>query len=1404
MIIGLYVIFAIVAAFTSKIIFGVFNKADVEPEQMPISPATVRKMHPVLASLTDAQLHQYTFNLTRFKELESLIVANSHTGEELLEYCQIGLVNPSYQTDVFRSHCADPACIPRDYSWDIARDEYYNLLNSGAPHEQLSAYQTDTMCPLTEAINAECSTDHIVKKYRPDPYFAQCERGADCPTVPDRWNELVSAVDATNFSDATIPHIRDMCDYTTEMDRCGYDYSADTVYRDWCGVGDECLTDYAALLKEQKDFEWRAKQGIDERTRYQIVTERICPLHRKIIDNCPEDKRQWILDNPYWKQYCENPGCAAARQTLAQRRFDLQNLVSQNVDQDAVYQTMLSEVCPAFDAVVSGCSDPGNITEDAYYQQYCVDRACTERKHHLYKTQKDFDWRVEQGISENVKLQYLERDLCPAIQQALDEPGCSDAYKTNVKNNFYYKQYCADTACIRPRIALQDAETTFFNQVSQDPDPDALYQLAFSKLCPAYDAILSQCTSQAQRDRVLNSAQYKKYCANRECAEKQHTMYNVLKEYNWQLSQGADERRQWQLGFDLCPAFDAVAACDTTVLEDARYKKYCSDSKCAHAQFSAYEKNRDYLYQSASGLNEDGRYQLLLNAVCPAFQTVVDTCPDADGTRMKTNPLWNTYCADAECTRSNYELNRKLSDYTTEMTASGTAATQYQLLLGSVCPAFENARTECDREPDHPLWTAYCANQDCTRAQYDIYKALSGGIDSVDEGGIHHELINRVCPAFDATTKTCDAETLKQYNNNKYFQMCQQGTECLVGRDELRKAQQLWQPDADKNTKYRLATTYMCPAFDSILSNCEQNDDIRDDPIYQQYCANPGCARAAFDISQLATTFNNHVTGGMNVDGQYQMLIDQVCPVFTAGVEQCPDRSAEFQADPLWTQWCNFGTQCLSDRHELHLALANLKNVRSSNPPEYAVVDTVLQNVCPVFKDVLLECGADAAMQNYVLGHPDYIKYCKYEECTGATKDIQRAKTTYAAEIQRGATMDAQYQYLLNSVCPAFQTAIDSACPDTTVASLKVDPIWAQWCSLGTQCLTDMHKLNRAETDLDWNASQGLNADGQLHALSTSVCPAYTSLESSCPVETVTNWKAQSPWYQNGCRSLKCAQTKQTYLNALNYYNTNRSKLNASGIAQTIANMCPIFDQISADCDVETAAQINSGTLYDQCAGGAVCPMLRYNRDDQYRQLQNYGNFYTVNTNYANTYNAYCSYANRVLNECGDYDAPYRSTTEYQQWCSNPTYRDRVMTLNHKIKTLEYTFSRASVTDRLSLSASQVAPLIRQLHTEHGAEKMIEYIKNQTLLWWPFHIYNCPLVIEGLTPVDIAGTWTDSANVRHTIVQTGLSFTVSSGRNGYIVGDSQIVAFMDNSKYVATVSNNNRLTWQTGETWTRV
>jgi hypothetical protein len=624
---------------------------------------------------------------------------------------------PDVSKEVYwQTLCANPEATRVELAWLDAQNGLEDLRNVGANSSAQNHWVETRMCPLVERLERHCTPERIAERYANDAYFQLCKRGADCPTVPDRWYEKQEPVRTMQDPGMNmLDTIEQYCKVAPDMERCGHDfYSRDPLYQEWC-TDAPCNRAWLGYTDAHDDFLRQQSQGINEDGKFQIMEQSVCPAAQAVIDGCGSDsetasyRRDLVKRNPYYQEYCANPEC-----TKATRRYE--------------------------------------------------------------RAQKDFDWSVEQGMDRDGQLQQMQQDLCPAMQAVMEEPTCTD--KSRVESSPYWEKYCRNPDCLANQLEVERAEQDFYGRMERGVDANELWQQSAQSLCPAYTRAIETCGEDSELvQRILKNPYYHQYCENPECAAAENRRDEARKAYYWGRSQGVDEQGQYSdLIQNVCPAFNEVhekcpAPRSTDMDADPSWRDYCSlGVPCLTQKRAAIAKIADMDWQASQGMTPDGIAQQVTSNLCPIFKDMLETCTDPRAQDwVRGNRYWKEYCQFVPCASAVQTVRNEILDYDWSVTQRVNKDGLLSKLIRDVCPAFNTvfASTPCqdgvlDSLSNEPTWRDYCSRgatcleneRAIMRVESDLDWQMSQGLNAI---GKDYILQNKVCPAYTAAEVECPA-----------------------------------------------------------------------------------------------------------------------------------------------------------------------------------------------------------------------------------------------------------------------------------------------------------------------------------------------------------------------------------------------------------------------------------------------------------------------------------------------------------------------------------------------------------------------------------------------------------------------------------------------------------------------
>lgn len=894
------------------------------------------------------------------------------------------------------------------------------------------------------------------------------------------------------------------------------------------------------------------------------------------------------------------------------------------------YQVAKRDICPIY-TEMGDCA----IDSDPFYQLWCKDPDCVNARAVQDAAIDDFNWQVSQGLDPNGQFQVATSKLCPAFDDIIKR--C-----TTKPTNPLYDVWCADPACVASRHAVGEAVKDFTYQVSQGLDLNGQYQVATAKLCPAYDDIVKNCTTD-----VSSESLYKTWCANPTCVTNRNKLQQSLKDFNWQTSQGLTQDGQYQVLLrDVCPAFEAaITGCgDDTIKTDPIYSQYCADVDCTRARQTRDAAVTDFTYQVSQGLDLNGQYQVATAKLCPAFEDISSIC----GEDITTDPLYKTWCANPTCVTNRHNLNQTLKDYNWSVSQGINQDGQYQLLLRDVCPDYQAAIASCpdDHFESDALYSQYCADVDCTRAQQARDAALTSFRYQVSQG-------------------------------------------------------------LNDDGKYQVAVRDLCPTYDAVKTACGETST---DPEYLAYCAQPLCAADLHVLNMARASYDYQVSQGLNQDGQYQVLVRDVCPPYQTMKTDC---IAKLPTDPLYHNYCD-NIDCTNARRTLDAAKADLQWQTSQGLTQSGQAQLIFAKVCPAMKDVLQKC-TDANIISSIENDPLYINWCKYQDCAQNRQAITNAEADLQWSISQGLTQDGIYQVVPRDICPKMALAI-ATCPADQVTQIKADHLYTDYCQYPA-CTDARRAAAQQDANLTYSLGHGLNSSGKNQTLNNYVCPALSTMQSSCPTD---HWYQSQ--YQADCNNLKCVNQVQKLTDAIGSYNYQAPQINAYGRAQLLSNqVCPLYWQLPDCTDAQVAAQ-KSGAIWNACQYAPQCPVDQYQMDTALATMRSRGPLVNYGSNNATYVANYCNAAAKVASDpssCG-----VTMPQEYQDFCVNSSCANSIMGLNQFILNNNPYWGGYSEASRKYI-AGYACGNIQSVRNTCSTDQINSYVTTSTIPNVPWYMQQC-------------------------------------------------------------------------------
>jgi hypothetical protein len=1305
---GLVIVYALIALQTSYVVYQVGTRlaepAPVPPEVAQAPPLAPPEPEPVeftdpsvVVDVPGAHRLYNEIDRLRYEELSSKFITmrdlQPQDYELNEEFCMLGERNPLLQDAVYRQWCP-AACSSGLAKYRTAQDKIVPFWGKGlgTQHQGL----IDEMCGLAEPlISAGCAQKSQFPDLQQDGYWKALCKTPGCTKLDLAWLDAQKGLEDLHSVGADSRTTNNwvatrMCPLVEQIEReCTPERIAERYapdpYFQLCKRGADCPVVPNTWYEAQEPVRTMDRPG----TNMIPTIEKYCKIGPD-MDRCGYD---FYSRDPLYQDWCTDMPGTKAWLTYQDAARDFEWQVSQGVNEDGQFQITERSVCPAAKDVIDFAKDPArvdHVKRNPYWQQYCANPECVKKTRQLASTTKDLDWVMSQGMNEDGKIQLLIRDVCPAMQAVMDEPQCVD--KSRVTNSPYWKDYCSDAACLPLRQTAQRAEQDFYWSVEQRVTSNGLWQQASSKLCPAWSAVLGGCKDEAYKAQIRSNPYY---------------------------------------------------------------QKYCEFPECAAAEQKAEDEQTDFYYEVGEGMNQSGQFQTLIRDVCPAFTAAHDVCPPDRAAKIEQSQMWGKYCADAPCLVPTSQLNDTIADFDWGVSQGVNEDGQFQMAINTVCPAFRAQKAGCKNwtEPQGDraaqLYDKYCRYEDCTKREYTLYSAVKNWDWTTSQGtnadGQLQGLIRDVCPAMRDVHENCDKPGSREAVEAdwRWGKWCQDSDACLQARLGWQRAKDAWAyetPRYDDDGKWQTASNRYCPAADAMIAACPRvADEVRQDPIWQQYCQYPTYARAQNDQFNANKDYDWSMSQGANQSGQYQMLIGKVCPARDRAVAAQPrtaDGSAvqlngakAIKSYPATDPHCAIGTACLTQKANMLNKITDIDWQRSQGVTEDGVTQLVLGHLCPIFSAVKQTC-TDQGTLDSITNSPYWTDYCQYDTCTQSIQNVRNKIKDWEWTKSQGTNEDGQLQGLINQVCPAFESAVRvTPCKPGAIEDLKKHYLWTDWCSQGTATLQQRLAVLRAENDLNWSMSQGMTQDGMYQTLQRTVCPAWFGLDQANPTVSAA-LKTKSRWWDPYCKEIQCTTTKQKLNNAYNDYNWQVSQgVNEYGKAQLVSRICPIFKEVDQTCKPEVATQIKTGAIYDQCRADAQCPIWRYDRNTKLNTVNTQGgNWIEKTANYASQVNNYCSAANLTVSQCGDMDAWVPASADYKRWCENTQCRDTILNLNSQVKDNGYSMPYYNDSGKQQIADNFVGPWLRALPQSCPAPVVADYLRaKSTANWFDYFLGRNPI-----------------------------------------------------------------------------
>lgn len=884
-------------------------------------------------------------------------------------------------------------------------DPVKTIIDDTEPAEVVAAVPAPAETHLLYNFQAKARYDELAEYYRtlqsqdPKDYATLpefCEIGGEYPLLQDAvyqdncpavchvaLAEYRAATDrmtpfwGSGLTTAQQGIVNDMCAAGQPMIDAGcvspVDITQETYWQTLCADPASTTVDLAWNTAMKYLYDNLINAHVDSKVVNSWIAANVCPLVAQINTNCSAAHiAERYAQDPYYQLCSRGSDCP----TVADKWY---------ADAEPV-RTMDDAGINMLDTINQFCADDSDMkrcgydfySTDALYTQWCKSPDCTRNYLTYIDARDDFNWSVQNGVSEDGRFQQMMNTVCPAADAMINT--CADPKMGSwVKDDGYYKQYCANPVCTEKQRTMQQERAAFSWSVESGVDQDGQYQQAMKDLCPAIQAVVDEPTCADKS--VTADGYYKQYCAAPACTAVQYDMYQAQQRFSWGLQQGVNQDGQYQMAIgDLCPAMQAVVdettCVDKSVTGDGYYRQYCANPACTQAQYTQFKANAKLANYAAGNVDQGGIWQLMISDVCPAFEGVFKTCGDDSG---RADGYYKQYCDTSSCMNKRYDLYRKQQDFNNVVTQGITASARNQLLVSSLCPAMQTIMDDptCVNKSDvtdNYYWKNYCSDMKCLMPktildgkQQDFNWAMSqnGG----DQDSMYQSLERDICPAMYNLAATCSRPDYidAMHQDNYWKNYCVDGLDCVKARHQLQMAEKnfsynlAFNPTQD--TEYQLAKLYLCPAFTAVLNNCKSNqaaiDYVLNHPMYDKWCKYAACSDAMSVVNNAKADYNWNIRFSNTYNSTIQMAKNSVCPSMETALAACRPGStqqAQIRSEPLYNQWCDMGVPCLNAQYGLYAASSQwLNNWNSYNDSNHQYL--VDNYACPQIRNVAAVCS---------------------------------------------------------------------------------------------------------------------------------------------------------------------------------------------------------------------------------------------------------------------------------------------------------------------------------------------------------------------------------------------------------------------------------------------------------------
>lgn len=563
------------------------------------------------------------------------------------------------------------------------------------------------------------------------------------------------------------------------------------------------------------------------------------------------------------------------------------------------------------------------------------------------------------------EMRFMLKNYCET-GHTLEELPC-DARSQEFTRDGIAKRWCRSDACVDARMAYNAYTATANNDKIDSISRQGLLDII--ERCKIGHNLADSCGDRI----ILDDPAYKSFCEqSQECLTTQmENIEDIAAIYRGDhidpmTEQGIDTiKKHCDIGHKL-----EKQCGNRFVVDHPFYKPWCAQPSECFDHAAQLHRNIPEYYNTAT----TPRVQLARAArdICPHIEFSRDSCPAVMALPFNAGIVskcdMGSKCMQAQ---SDMIFARDTAQLDNVNVASNPDLLWQQMSRG-LCPSMSNVVHECTSSAASGLvnslkadglYKQFCENPECAAAKHNAYMQRQRLDPNIAADKQHERLINFVCPAALEENRVCGVAINPAICAN---------LDCIVATRDVQGLTKTidWaasQGQTEAGTTQQIIEQ-LCPLFKTALNKCG-NDPTVLNHYYDDYCSRIDCINAQTAVSNARTKYASWAT---SAKGKYDALLGDVCPSFARELSVCKD--SNIKSDPLYTQYCSFGTPCLEAQKNMYTEVEETDRVRYSYD-DNSFTQRVKNRLCPIFKDVKAKC-TDPASTAYITRSPYWKNYC--------------------------------------------------------------------------------------------------------------------------------------------------------------------------------------------------------------------------------------------------------------------------------------------------------------------------------------------------------------------------------------------------------------------------------------------